>query len=207
MEETGMNTLAVQIIILALCMTAVRAEEFESLRAKSAKAKYELALRKAKTAYVHDLKESLSSAMRARDLDEATRVQAEIRKIEHELALLGGDATQKRITVRADQGPANPHGTGIRLQRGQSFALTPDPRDTWSGGGSKNGVFCDYMGYPDRGNRWMRLMCQVGNGQPIPVVSGAKVEASADGELFLFANDDRAAGNQGKVTVSIKYRK
>ena len=82
--------------------------------------------------------------------------------------------------------------------------LEPYPQDQWTGGGTKAGVYCDYMGYDDRGNDWMRLKYQIGDGKPVPVVSGQKCYAESAGMLRLFCHDSNISGNKGRIRVFIK---
>jgi len=107
--------------------------------------------------------------------------------------------TFTEINVRADR----PKATGIMLKKGQKFSLEPNREDKWGGGGTKKGVLCDYMGYDDRGNTWMRMMFRVGKEEGSPVKLGHLQFAKQDGELTIYAFDGLPAGNTGEIRVSI----
>ena len=63
----------------------------------------------------------------------------------------------KTVTVQAHDVGSSPSKTGVTLQKGQRFKLIPSSKDEWTGGGTKAGVFCNYLGYTDRAD-WMRMM-------------------------------------------------
>ena len=108
------------------------------------------------------------------------------------------------VQVQATQNRVNPLTTGVTLQKGQCFVLEPYPQDKWTGGGSKSGVYCDYMGYADRGHNWMRLKYQTGGGTPMPVIGGLKCFADSTGVLKLFCTDSKTDDNNGRVRVLIR---
>lgn len=113
------------------------------------------------------------------------------------------------VSVPAEKNRDTPYSSGVRVSQGSTFMLIPHPADQWSGGGSKRGQFCDYRGYnPDSELKpWMRLFYQVANGPPRPVDPGVTISAEADGFIRLFAEDDDAGGNRGKVRVVVVPRK
>ena len=110
----------------------------------------------------------------------------------------------EHVRVQAKQNRRNPFITNINLHKGEYFVLEPYPQDKWTGGGTKTGVYCDYMGYADRGNDWMRLKYQIGDGPLIPVVGGRKYRAGSGGLLKLFCADERVDDNKGRIRVLIK---
>ena len=110
----------------------------------------------------------------------------------------------EHVQVEATQNRENPLMTSVKLQKGQCFVLEPYPQDKWTGGGSKSGVYCDYMGYADRGHNWMRLRYQIGGGTPVPVVRGLKYRAESGGVLKLFCTDGKMDDNKGGIRVVIK---
>ena len=89
------------------------------------------------------------------------------------------------------------------LKKGQKFSLEPNRDDKWGGGGTKNGILCDYMGYDDRGNKWMRMMFRLGKEEGVFLEPGHLNIAKQDGELIIYAFDDRPKGNTGKIRVSV----
>ena len=107
------------------------------------------------------------------------------------------------VSVKGDENSKNPCVTGIQLKKGQMFYLEPNLDDSWCGRGSKEGVFCNYMGYDDRGNKWMRLMYRVGRGKDVSVEAGKLETADQDGSLFLYAFDDYPENNLGRIRVKI----
>jgi hypothetical protein len=110
----------------------------------------------------------------------------------------------EQVEVRATENQEQPHVTKIRLQKGAYFVLEPYPQDSWTGGGSKTGVYCNFMGYADRGHKWMRLNYQIGSQVPVPVVAGLKYRVESTGILKLFCNDGRTVRNKGMIRVLIK---
>ncbi len=116
---------------------------------------------------------------------------------------VGDEMQGTAFVVQALQTQASPLATGLRVKKGQKFTIYPNKEDKWTGGGTKANLYCGYMGYDDRGNMWMRLHCRVGNAQPEPVVDSKEMTAEADGELFLYAYDDKAAGNVGQIRVAV----
>ena len=136
--------------------------------------------------------------MKAGELAEANLIQKELERLKTRyVSLEHGKPTE--VTVSAD----NPKATGIMLKKGQKFSLEPNRDDKWGGGGTKKGVLCDYMGYDDRGNEWMRMMFRVGKEEGVPVKAGHLQVAKQDGELTIYAFDERPAGNTGKIRVSV----
>ena len=107
------------------------------------------------------------------------------------------------VSVKGDENSKNPCATGIQLKKGQMFYLEPNLDDSWCGRGSKEGVFCNYMGYDDRGNKWMRLMYRVGGGKDVSVEAGKLETADQDGSLFLYAFDGYPEYNLGRIRVKI----
>jgi hypothetical protein len=79
----------------------------------------------------------------------------------------------------------------------------------WSGGGSKQGVFCDWRGHnPDQklanGIPWMALVAAVGKKEHWPKTKSAfSFTVKEDGDLVLYANDDQG-GNLGEAEVVVK---
>lgn len=79
----------------------------------------------------------------------------------------------------------------------------------WSGGGSKQGLFCDWRGHnPDQklanGIPWMALVVAVGKKEHWPKTkSSFSFTVKEDGELVLYANDDQG-GNLGEAEVVVK---
>ncbi|MCK4850229.1 MAG: choice-of-anchor C family protein [Phycisphaerae bacterium] len=110
----------------------------------------------------------------------------------------------EHVQVQATQNQQTPFVTTIKLKKGQCFVLEPYPQDTWTGGGTKRGVYCDYMGYADRGHNWMRLKYQIGDSPPVPVVRGVKYCADSESVLKLFCTDGKIDDNHGSIRVLIK---
>jgi hypothetical protein len=111
------------------------------------------------------------------------------------------------VTVDATKNQVRPLVTRIRVQEGDWIVLEPFPQDKWTGGGSKTRVDCDFMGYADRANNWMRLHYQIGSQAPVPVVAGREYCIENDGILKLFCHDGRPGDNKGRVRVLIKVSK
>ena len=197
-----------KILIFATALLGcalVRAEEspqFSSPAAKQARATYEKQVNDAVVRYYRNLQVAQKSAMDARNLNEANLIQMELDQVKGRIVASGGGNRQDTV-VQATNYDASPRATGIKLRKGQRFTLEPNAEDKWTGGGSKKGVFCDYKGYPDGGNIWMRLMWKIGKAKGEPVVSGKLLTAEEDGELLLFANDGGSDGNEGRIRVNV----
>ena len=79
----------------------------------------------------------------------------------------------------------------------------------WTGGGSKQGVFCDWRGHnPDKklanGIPWIALVAAVGKKEYWPKTKSAfSFTVKEDGDLLLYANDDQG-GNLGEAEVVVK---
>ncbi|MDB5294828.1 MAG: hypothetical protein JWO31_811, partial [Phycisphaerales bacterium] len=106
-----------------------------------------------------------------------------------------------QVAVRATSTTANPMRTGLMLAAGQQVELIPDPGDRWQGGGTKSGQSCDYRGYPNQ-RGWMALKWRVGaaTGDVVPT---EPVVAREAGELLLYCEDEKPAGNNGSIRVTI----
>ena len=78
----------------------------------------------------------------------------------------------------------------------------------WSGGGTKGKTPTDYRGYRDRrehnGLPWMALVAGIGSHHFLPDHAEYSFTVPEDGELVLFANDDRPDGNVGRAKVTVK---
>jgi hypothetical protein len=91
---------------------------------------------------------------------------------------------------------------------GQKVTLTA-VKVQWSGGGSKQGVFCDWRGYNTQkplanGIPWMALVAAVGKKEYWPKTKSAfSFTVKEDGELVLYANDDQG-GNLGEAEIIVK---
>ena len=138
----------------------------------------------------------LASAVKSNEIKESIEKAIEAKRL---------NTGEKRFkaTVSAENFPGDPLETKVALTKGQTFRVIPDPKGEWSGGGTKRGAFCDYRGYPDRANDWMRMFSQVGTQEREPVDPEAIRTATGDGVLKLFADDGSAAGNEGRIKVEI----
>jgi hypothetical protein len=121
------------------------------------------------------------------------------------------NAVPREIAVEASHAAKNPVDTGLHLNKGQMFVLTPNPQDTWAkGAGSRKGKFTDYRGYPGTnsgsgvtaGANWMAIKWRIGGSEGF-VESGKTVLAPETAELFLFCNDDKPERNQGTIHVTV----
>jgi hypothetical protein len=190
-------------ILIAFSGTAIAEQpQFKSQDALQASKVYEKRVKEADIQYFRDLQAAQILAMMECDLEEANLIQKQLDDIKIRYVLLKHNKPIE-VTVNADDSNSMPRATGIILKKGQMFSIDPNRNDTWSGRGTKDGVFCGYMGYDDRGNKWMRMMFRVGDGQGIPVEAGKVQTAQQDGELLLYALDDRPEGNIGKIRVSV----
>lgn len=198
-----MKQLTSFLVLIACSSIAIgEAPQFKSQSALRAREGYEKRIREADVQYFKDLQTAQSLAMKAGGLDEANLIQKELDKLKIRYVSLEHQKPIE-VTVNADHSDSKPRATGIILKKGQKFSFDPNNEDKWSGGGTKDGVFCGYMGYDDRGNKWMRMMYRIGNEQGIPVEAGKLQTTQKDGELFLYAFDDRPEGNIGKIRVSV----
>lgn len=116
-------------------------------------------------------------------------------------AVARGAAKTLQVTVSAFKIESDPVATGLRLEKGQTFTLKPNPADRWTGGGTKRGKWCDYRGYPDK-LPWMQMRWKVGEATGA-VVSGESVAAPSAGELMLFCSDGRIDDNEGAIGVGV----
>ena len=112
----------------------------------------------------------------------------------------------KKIRVQATKNQSDPYATNIKLQKGQSFSIVINEKDKWSGGGSKENVFCDSMGYSES-DPWMQLHYQIGDAVASAVGTNRKFQAISDGKLFFYAHDKRSSGNKGSIRIAITYEK
>ena len=96
--------------------------------------------------------------------------------------------------------------TVIELKKSDRFILCPHPEDGWAGGGAKKGIFCDYMGYADRGHDWMRMKYQIGDQDPVSVVGGTENHADVDGISNLYCHHGKTI-DAGQIRVFIKVLK
>jgi len=204
MRQVRKVSFAVFALAGSFAVSALSApQDFRSRRAVEASARYKLAIEKARKRYLAELRGALPAATRSGDLAEANRIKAEIEKTRIKLRKIHGREREISVTVQATQNGDRACRTKLVLRKGETFTIIPDPSDRWyGGGGSKKGVRCNYMGYTDRGT-WMRMYYQIGKGVPVPVVSGKAQRAGEDGELKLFASDDKAEGNTGEIRVKI----
>lgn len=192
----------ITILLASIHVGAAASPDFSSTAAKQARDSYEKRISEADVKYYRELQAAQKVAMTSGNLTEANLIQAELDRMKERLVKTA-PREKREIVVKAEDTGAAPRATGIKLQKGQRFSLKPSAVDKWTGGGTKKGVFCDYMGYDDRGNTWMRLMWRNGKGKEMPVVSGKILVAENDGELLLYANDGKAAGNEGEIRVNI----
>jgi aspartyl protease family protein len=106
------------------------------------------------------------------------------------------------VAVPGDHNRGNAVETGFTLKKGQSFTVVPNPEDRWSGGGTKHGKTCDFRGYPDRPNNWMKMYWKIGDSVEL-VDPDKKCVAPADGMLSLFAEDDKPRDNSGQIRATV----
>lgn len=190
----------------------------------AAEKEYHKALVKAKKIYLKQLKSALKRAMQAEDLVAANAIDVQIKHIQKDLDELvakksTGRKSKKRarakkprtdkawfppleVVVPAARNRRRPVITKVHVVKGQHIVISPNPADTWFGGGSRDGVSCNYMGYPNR-QLWMRLFYQIGDRAPHPVERAQEVIADSSGTLKLFAYDEKSKDNMGKVRVTI----
>lgn len=130
--------------------------------------------------------------------------QSIVKAIETAVVLSSSNRESRfKAKVSATNFVGDPINTGVALVKGQAFSIVPNPKDKWTGGGSKRGVYCNYQGYPGNGGEWMQMRYQIGENKAVPVVSDAIQTAPSNGELKLFAEDGSAAGNAGDIRVEI----
>jgi hypothetical protein len=187
------------LILLAFSgWSSAQTPEFTTRDALRAHQDYQKRIKDADIQYYKDLDAAQKVAMKDGKLEEANTIQKEIEKLKGRFVTLE-HGNNREVTVSADR----PEATGITLKKGQKFSLDPNREDKWGGGGSKKGVLCDFLGYDSRGNKWMHMMYRIGEGKGTPVEEGKLETAQQDGELFLYAFDDKPAGNTGKIRVSV----
>jgi hypothetical protein len=113
------------------------------------------------------------------------------------------NATQSlEATIEATASPQSP--TKITtVAAGQLVSIT-GLRGSWSGGGSRKGISCDWKGYPDSDVHWMALCARIG--AQVFTFSKDILEflAPANGVLELYAQDDNPKGNTGRVAVKVQ---
>jgi len=146
----------------------------------------------------------LPAAVKCKEIKESIEKSLSEKKLEglDGNSLVSG-VKQHNEKVSSEHNADNPMKTGVTLLSGQKFKVLPNPEDKWSGGGSKQGVFCDYKGYPDRRNNWMRMFLQIADEKAVPVDPDLIQSAPVDGILKLYAEDGSAAGNVGEIRVEI----
>jgi hypothetical protein len=219
-------------LLLSLCLASVALAEdpaeLERLRKtwensqaeakKKAEEIYRSKNTKASKLYYDELYELKDNFMGAKNLQGAIAVDAEIKKLvethrkqkfEVPKQAVAPQKKQLRdktpmVTVNAWENSKAPHATGIILRKGQKISLKPNTRHMWTGGGTKKGVYCDYMGYEDRGNSWMRLMSRIGKRGEKSVTAEELFTAENDGELFLYVNDGDVDTNRGAIGVVVE---
>lgn len=130
-----------------------------------------------------------------------SRAAASTQPVTGRPAVARGVAKTLQVTVSAFKNEGDPVATGLRLEKGQTFTLKPNPSDKWTGGGSKRGKWCDYRGYPDK-LPWMQMHWKIGQSSGA-VASGEAVVAPAAGELMLFCNDAKIEDNDGGIGVAV----
>ena len=92
----------------------------------------------------------------------------------------------------------DPLATGVRVKREQVLQFLPSENGLWHPG---RGELCDYRGqYPRMPH--MRLHFRVGE-IDLPVTSGIKYLAPADGEIKLYCWDRKPTNNRGAIGVKI----
>lgn len=110
---------------------------------------------------------------------------------------------QSAVKVSANALKANPVIVGS-VTAGQKVTITPK-KIWWSGGGSKKGQFCDWRGYdPEhaKGIPWMALVAAVGANEFWAKDNTLSFTVPANGNLVLYASDDKA-GNEGEGNVVV----
>lgn len=142
------------------------------------------------------LKDRFEAASR---LEDALRITRELEAV----ALAAKEGVEQVVTVEAVQNRDSPLETKIRLQAGEDYRIVPNPEDTWTGGGTKAGVWCDYQGY-GRASNWMRMYARVGGGKAHPVDPEKLLKAELAGPLHLYAEDGNVGGNKGEIRVTIQ---
>lgn len=95
--------------------------------------------------------------------------------------------------------------TVATVSQGERIIIVPK-KVHWCGGGSKKGVYTGWTGY-DQGNGkgipWMALVAVVGDnkfwakGDPLTFI------APADGQLALYANDEKPGDNTGEALLTV----
>ena len=125
---------------------------------------------------------------------------------EHPKPMPAPPVPESHVSVRVDamQNRGSPLVTNVVLRKGDRFQFEPNPGDSWSGGGSKREVFCDYLGYPGSTVNWMRLHYQVGDEPAVPVEATKTYQAESDVTLKLFGEDGSTNDNRGSIGVVIK---
>ncbi|HSI35325.1 MAG TPA: hypothetical protein VK986_17225, partial [Tepidisphaeraceae bacterium] len=127
---------------------------------------------------------------------DATVVKGEI---DATVEMIAAPVTPETV-VSPNRDRKNPVGTGIMVRKGQSFVVTPDPKDSWTKqGGSKLGIRVDYRGFK---GGWMALYWMVGDHFE-QVEAGKVLTAPGDGEVVLFCNDDKPGKNTGSVRATV----
>ena len=170
-----------------------------------AEGNYKNAVIAARNAYLRELKDALTAAMRAQNLEEAVRIDGQIKKL---TADRGGDSsldparqkTTGSFTVDArkhHQGQAL--ATGLHVRRGQRFSFAPDLEGQWHPG---RGDWCDYRGQypPDMPHQRMHMRL---NDVVLPIVNGMVYVAPSDGEIELFCWDQKPYNNKGGIRVDV----
>jgi hypothetical protein len=206
-------------LLLSLCLASVALAEDPAELVKL-RTIYDNSLRgefqKVGKLYHGRLVELKDNFMEAKNLDGANAVDAEIKRLRetHGKMVVSKQAVapQKKqlrdktlmVIVNAWENSKAPHATGIILRKGQKISLKPNTRHMWTGGGTKKGVYCDYMGYEDRGNSWMRLMSRIGKRGEKSVTAEELFTAENDGELFLYVNDGDVDTNRGAIGVVVE---
>ena len=201
-----MNARFAILLALFLSVTAVAQEAFTSPQARSAETRYRNAQRRATEDYIRELKAAQETAIRDRQIEEAARIKVAIEAAENEVAMQRAASRGQLVTVSAKHGPRNAFASGVTVKAGQKYRLLPNPDDTWKGIGEDPNAFCNYMGYQShlgKQHYWMRLHCQVGNGQAFSVIAGEEQVAPVSGELLFFGMDTATADNVGQVRVVV----
>ncbi len=191
--------------------------KFLTQRAGTAQTQYRQAVRDAEEAYkqavnaarepcIGDLKAAQDAAMQKSNLEEANRIDAELKKLDH------GAPVQKIVppvirkksklfTVDARKHhQANVLETGMVVKSGQRIVFFPSAKDRWH---PRRGQACDYRGVAPPVKPHLRMHSRLNEDVVLPIVKGMTYVAPSNGEIELFCWDEKPQNNEGAIRVKV----